>query len=62
MISYGWLLRRCLMMCGFTMVVNGVVAFLTYTEEDEPHESGDPCNPLTGDRAGWREVLPLSPW
>lgn len=59
--SNKWLLQRAAILLGLTVVINGVIAFFTYVEEDEPCESGQPQGARPGVGAGWGQVLPLPP-
>lgn len=54
-----FVIQRLALLLGLTYIINGVVAFLSYTEEDDPHE---PCEYIrTADLLpeGWGPVLQM---
>lgn len=55
-----WVVQRAAVLIGLSWALNGVVAFLTYTEEDETIEQGDAWSTADLLPEGWGPVLSLS--
>lgn len=52
-----YVIQRLALLLGITYVINGVVAFLSYVEEDDTHEHGEQIRTADLLPEGWRVMF-----